>query len=198
MSVISNDGALIVCIAHSIDHHTEVKHLNSEITCSPETVKRINELGVQSIAFNRYAEKDQVFETLENQMLTKARLLKDRLLKKDQDFIDAINFLELFSLYALQSALSGTKQKNIHFKTQINNTDLAINSSISELIQNLEKLSKTEFKGSKTERNVTKKQVKRACLLIDKIFNKDLDQVSQLGLVKYVNKAEKIIKKFSS
>lgn len=194
MTIIGLSSA--VCVAKTIDRNAEIQFLRDEITCSEETKQRIHELGLQSIAFNQYEGAAQVLKILEDRMWEKAHLLKDRIIKKETDFMNAINFLEIFSMYALQVELWGfaDKIKIIDINQHLN---LREYSRVSKLVQVLEDLSKMNIKGNKSEKMIIKKHIDRALELVDKIFTQDLSKTNKAGLVKYVYKAEKIIKKFA-
>ncbi len=197
MSVIWNTSSFIINPAKTIDKSAEIQLIGADIKCSDETVARIKELGLQSIAFNKYEEKQNVFNKLEERMWEKAKFLKDRVFKKNQDFFDAINFLELFAMYSLQADLNRLDKEAIKKLKSTQESEVREHSSVSKLVRLLETLSKMNIKGSKEEKIVRKKSIKRAIDLADKILIQNLSKTEAISLAKHVHKAEKILKKFS-
>lgn len=137
-----------------------------------------------------------MLNVLELKMWEKAGLLKDRVFKKDADLLDAINFLELFSMYALQAGMINSSDNFETKKTK--HEDIREYPRVTKLITLLETLSKMNLKGGASEKALINIQIERTIKLADKILVHDLSKTNAIALAKYVNKAEKILKKFSS
>jgi hypothetical protein len=145
-------------------------------TPSEETKERISILGLNALL----KEKDSSInlEVLEANVW------------KLEDFINSLNFLEVFSLYAAQANLGSQRNK----KVLEGNIDKNVMKAVKE-IEYINKLLESDPK--KIGKTVLKQHTERLNYIINKIFTENLSQTEQIAIGKIVEKAEYILKKMS-
>ncbi len=193
MSVSVGDrcGQPIILISKTIDPSAKIPFFGGKVECSVETINRINDLGLYSVAFDTYGDAATVFGTLEEKLWEKAHLLKNHVFKKESDFVAATQFLEVFCLFAAQSSLrDGVKNCKGKFE------NLYLMSSVSKAVEQIEQLSKININGGETEKKHMRLILKRINHLVEKIYTERITKTEQIAFIKYINKANKILKKF--
>lgn len=158
-------------------------------TPSEKTKERISILGLNALLKETDSSKNlEVLET--NVWKLASNVKKRRLGYEKKDFINSLNFLEVFSLYAGQVNLGSQRNKKVLEENVDKNVIKAINE-----IEYINKLLESDLK--KIGKTVLKQHVERLNHIINKIFTGNLTQTQQIAMGKIVEKAENILQKMS-
>lgn len=163
-------------------------------------LKRIEELGLKQINetlghdVSHYPSARLVessFKHIEDALWHAAPNVKTRKIRyKDKDFVNAINYLELFSIYAAQK--KALEHKTDGFK-QSDLTRSKVENNVFKAIKELEFLATHP----RSDKSVIRQHVLRASHLLNKIYTKDLTHMEQVATGKTFNKAIRILEKMA-
>lgn len=154
---------------------------------SDETNERVRTLGLNALL--KPTDSSKNLEVLEaNVWKLASNVKKKRFGYKKKDFINALNFLEIFSLYGAQANLGSQRNK----KVLEGNIDKNVMNAVKE-IEYINKLLESDPK--KIGKTVLKQHTERLNHLINKIFTGNLSQTEQIAMGKTVEKAKIILQK---
>jgi hypothetical protein len=173
---------------------------------SEKTKKRINELGLNSLeelakintimsvkggSFkNKYKEISK--EIVDNLLWEKADKVKTRTFSYSKnDFENALNFLEIFCFYSNQSNLIFEKkelEKHVYSEDTI-----LYDKHVAKCVIVLEEINDLLNSTKSIKKGVIKLKLQVLDNLINKIFSKNLTLTEQNALIKYIDKAKKVL-----
>lgn len=188
------------------------KGSHEEIIFNPleKTKQRVKNLGLDIISTEirwdmNNSGDPKAFIKIEKSLWKKASNLKEHIFKYSKnDFSNALNFLELFCIYA--EALNNKTKIN----TELKDIDLyerfpegggfvtkyRYDSTVYKAIKLIEDINDSlESSFNKSDKQIIKRKLERLHDKINKIFINDLSITAQKALVKKIKKAEKILNK---
>lgn len=190
-----------------IDVRSQDKYCPSE-----KTKERIEKLGLERLQKDTEGMSGaKLLKELENVVWQSADKVKNKALGyKNDDYIKALNFLEIFSFFCAQAQWSREALDGKLLVTtliDVNGNPLKVERSLSsevavsnenkrvmKVVREIETLNNLLNSDMKHDKKVLKKHVERINALIDKIFVNNLSVSEQKAFSKIVDKAQKVIK----
>lgn len=167
---------------------------SKDFTPQEKTKERVIELGLQELLQEelmpeRIIDGSKRIVILENATWKWASCLKKRRFGYEKkDFVQALNFLEVFCLYSAQSNHATQQNKNA-----LNGPS---DKNVLKAIKEIEFIHTTLDTDKKRGRKaVIKQHVEKLNHLINKIYTENLTQTEQRAMGKTVEKAESILRK---
>ncbi len=152
-------------------------------TPSAKTLNRLTDLGLKVLAEQQVNQ----LEELEKHTWKLASTIKDKLIYRKEDFVKALNYLEVFCLYSAEA--NHESGRNPERETGKN---LSVLEAV-RLIEHLNNFFETDPK--KIDKKVLRPQIKTLLRNVREAFAKNLTLTQQIAMAPAIGKAEKILKK---
>ena len=115
-----------------------------------------------------------------------SNIKKRRFGYKKKDFINSLNFLEVFCLYAAQANHANQRNKKV--------LEEGVDKNVMKAVKEIEYINTLlESDTKKIGKTVLKQHIERLNHIINKIFTGNLSQTEQIAMGKIVEKAESIL-----
>lgn len=168
---------------------------------SDNIVKRVTELGINSTNKDVLNTDRKQFKVLEDRVWELAPNVKESM-SLHEDYLNAINFLEVFALYAdSHNSIVGSKNEmNLLTKTvslgRDSRVDFTYNKAVLKLLKELEDLRSILVNHTPTNSIELKAKVKAIKKNVDKVYNNDLGRTEKIAFAEIINTAKGILSKY--